>query len=48
VRGNGIGLSYSKKIVEAQEGTISVESESGKGSRFEIHFPVKKQYGSEN
>lgn len=36
VRGNGIGLSYSKQIVEAHGGKISVISRPGEGSRFEI------------
>jgi signal transduction histidine kinase len=32
--GNGIGLATVKKIVESLEGTIDVESEIGKGSKF--------------
>lgn len=41
VRGNGIGLSYAKKIIEAHGGNISVQSTIGKGSVFTITLPVK-------
>ena len=34
----GIGLALSKLIIEAQDGTISVWSEKGKGTKFEITF----------
>ena len=39
VRGNGIGLSYAKKIVETLGGYISVTSEVGVGSEFKIILP---------
>lgn len=41
VRGNGIGLSYSKQIIEAHGGKISVTSSPGDGSKFEMFLPVQ-------
>lgn len=38
-RGNGIGLSYAKKIVELHNGTISVNSKLNAGSTFIISLP---------
>lgn len=37
---NGIGLSLTKQLTEIHHGSISVESELGKGSRFMVKLPV--------
>lgn len=39
--GNGIGLSLVKAFVELHGGTVSLESEEGKGSCFTVEIPVK-------
>jgi len=41
--GTGIGLSLTKDLVELYHGTISLESEMGKGSRFIVKLPVLKE-----
>ncbi len=40
-QGMGIGLFHSKKIVEAHQGRIEVESVEGKGTTFTVYLPVK-------
>ncbi|WP_321519334.1 ATP-binding protein [uncultured Bacteroides sp.] len=41
VQGSGLGLSISKDFIEAHDGTLTVESEVGKGSKFVIRFNVR-------
>ena len=37
--GSGIGLSLVKKLIELHHGTITLESEVGKGSVFSVYIP---------
>ena len=42
-QGMGIGLFHSKKIVEAHQGRIEVESEEGKGTTLRVLLPAKEK-----
>jgi signal transduction histidine kinase len=42
-RGLGLGLAISKRIVEQLDGTIAVESEVGRGTKFTLRFPASDQ-----
>jgi signal transduction histidine kinase len=39
--GSGLGLALTKRIVEAQGGSVSVESEPGRGTTFSATLPLK-------
>jgi signal transduction histidine kinase len=41
-RGMGLGLPTTRRIIQEHEGSIRVESEIGKGTRFIIHLPLAK------
>jgi two-component system phosphate regulon sensor histidine kinase PhoR len=40
VKGHGLGLAYSKQIIEDHHGEVFVESEKGKGTTFIIKLPL--------
>ena len=47
-RRSGVGLAITKRIIEAHDGSISVDSELGKGSTFVILLPILKQENKTN
>ena len=40
IPGNGLGLSIAKRLCDAQKITLTVSSEKGKGSTFQLQFPA--------
>lgn len=45
--GTGLGMSITQNLVELMHGDISVESELGKGTKFEVFLPLCKSEGSQ-
>jgi signal transduction histidine kinase len=43
VSGVGLGLYLGKNVIERMGGRITVETEVGKGSRFDLHLPIWKE-----
>ena len=41
--GSGLGLSIVDAVMKAHSGTVSVDSEIGKGSTFTLHFPINSE-----
>lgn len=44
-KGNGLGLVSCRRLVENHRGVIRVNSETGKGSRFDLYLPIDVQHG---
>jgi PAS domain S-box-containing protein len=47
-RGLGLGLPICDRIVKSHGGKISVESQQGKGTTFEIRLPLQRKAGPQN
>ena len=45
IGGTGLGLAITKAMVVMQQGSITVESEEGKGSTFNVYMPIYKGQG---
>ena len=40
-KGQGFGLAVTKRLIEAQNGTITYQTQTGKGTTFTIQLPIK-------
>ncbi len=40
-RGSGLGLAIADRVIKGHKGSIAVESEPGKGTRFTMELPVR-------
>ncbi len=45
--GSGLGLPTTRKIIEAHGGTLSVQSEPGRGTQFTIELPAPRRITGE-
>jgi len=48
VKGFGLGLYYTKTMAEAHGGYVTLQSNLGEGSRFELYLPFKAEIKDEN
>ena len=48
VSGVGLGLYLAKNVIERMDGSISVDTEVGRGSVFTLHLPVWTQNKADN
>jgi PAS domain S-box-containing protein len=42
-RGTGLGLAVARRIIEEHKGTIKIDSDEGKGTRFVITLPIQRE-----